>query len=276
MDNTLERTPDIVYGHAGRDGRALHGDLVRPRTGNGAAVLAIHGGGWRQGSRATMAAQVEALARAGYTCLAIEYRLTPEAAWPAQVHDCKAALRYLRANAAALGVDASKVCALGNSAGGHLALLLAGTEGDAEYEGDGGHPGAGTQVAAVVAVYPPTRFYRGEVRPSGGTAAAALLGDVADAAPAAVIDRLSPIRHARADFPPTFLLHGTADKVVPPSASLRMFEALAQAGAPVELHLYAGQPHGWARRPEWVGPTMAEAIVFLGRHVGAPQRYATP
>lgn len=271
MASDFERINDIVYGNGG--GRELRGDLLRPRTGNGAAVLAIHGGGWREGSRAMMTGQAEVLARAGYTCFAIEYRLTPEAPWPAQIHDCKAALRYLRAQASRLELDGDRLCVLGNSAGGHLALLLAGTAGDTEFEGAGGHAGVPTHVAAAIAVYPPTRFYLGDTRPSGGTRAATLVGD---AAPAALVDRISPMHYVRADFPPTFFLHGTADKVVPPTASLRMFEALAAAGARAELHLYAEQPHGWARRPEWTQPTMSEAVVFLDRYVAAPHRYAQP
>jgi dipeptidyl aminopeptidase/acylaminoacyl peptidase len=76
--------------------------------------------------------------------------------------------------------------------------------------------------------------------------------------------------YARKDFPPTLLQHGTGDKVVPVTASLRMYEALAKARARVDMHLYAEQPHGWARTPQWIEHTMAEAFLFLDRYVLRP------
>ena len=160
-------------------GRDLHADIYRPDQPNGAGVLMIHGGGWRMGSKDMMPPQAKALAGHGFTCAAVEYRLTPEAPWPAQIHDVKASQRWFRANAAGLGVDPDKIAVLGNSAGGHLALLLAGTVGDPDFEGTGGNPGVDTSVTAVIAVYPPVLFHLGE-RTSGANAATALLGDGAE------------------------------------------------------------------------------------------------
>ena len=74
----------------------------------------------------------------------------------------------------------------------------------------------------------------------------------------------------------TFFLHGNADRVVPVTASLNMYRRLSEVGARAEMHIYAEQPHGWARWPAWVEPTMAEAAVFLDRYVVAPERYAPP
>ena len=254
------------------DGRDLHADVYRPRNPNGAGVLMIHGGGWRKGSKAMMTPQASALAIRGFTCVAPEYRLMPRAAWPAQIHDVKTAMRWFRGNAPSLGVDASRIAVLGNSAGGHLALLLAGTVGHAEFEGDGGNRGIDTSPVAVVAVYPPVRLDVGE-RTSGGTAAATLLGNQATAEAARAA---SPMEYVRSSFPPTFFLHGNADKVVPVSASINMYNALAEAGARVEMHIYAGQPHTWVRWPKWVQPTMDEAAVFLDRYVVSPHDYRSP
>ena len=253
-------------------GRDLHADVYRPADGNGAGVLMIHGGGWRMGSKDMMPPQANALASHGFTCAAIEYRLNPEAPWPAQIHDVKAGMRWFRANAEALGVDPDKIAVLGNSAGGHLALLLAGTVGEAAFEGDGGNPGVDTSVAAVIAVYPPVLFHTGERR-SGANAASALLGDEPDGAAAAAA---SPIETVHPDFPPTFFLHGNADRVVPVTASINMYNALSNLGARAEMHIYAEQPHGWARQPAWVGPTMAEAALFLDRYLVAPEKYVAP
>ena len=131
----------------------------------------IYGGGWRRGDRSMMVGQVEQLLTRGFVCVACEYRLTPESAWPAQIHDVESALRWFRANAQSLGVDPSKIAVSGNSAGAHLGLLLAGTPGKPGFEGEGGTPGVPTDVAASIAVYPPTIFFVGDDRPSGGTPA---------------------------------------------------------------------------------------------------------
>ncbi len=268
MPNRIEENPVIGTG----GGRDLHADIYRPARPNGAGVLMIHGGGWRIGSKAMMPPQADALAIRGFTCVAIEYRLTPEAPWPAQIHDVKTAMRWFRANADSLGVQPERMAVLGNSAGGHLALMLAGTVGHAGFEGEGGNAGVDTSVAAVIAVYPPVTFYVGE-RTSGGTSASAILGDAAtpEAAQAA-----SPIEYVRADFPPTFFLHGNGDKVVPVTSSINMYHALSQAGARAEMHIYAEQPHTWARWPMWVQPTMDEAALFLDRYVVNPDGYAPP
>jgi acetyl esterase/lipase len=259
---------DIVFGSGGS--RDLRLDVYRPREPNRAGVLMLHGGGWRQGSKSMLPAQAAVYARWGFTCVAAEYRLTPEAPWPAQIQDVKAALRWFRANADSLSVDPVRIAVHGNSAGAHLALLLAGTAGHAAFEGSGGHEGVDTSVAAVVAVYPPVGFSVGE-RASGFTDAGALLGRNPDAEAA---HAASPMTYVSASFPPTFFLHGTADKVVPVSASINMYMALSKAGAIAEMHLYAEQPHGWARRPAWVEPTIGEAALFLDRYLVDPEKYA--
>ncbi len=260
---------DLVFGTGG--GRPLHADLYRPAKANGAGVLLIHGGGWRQGSKAMLPSQAEVYCEQGFTCLACEYRLTPEAPWPAQIHDVKAAMRYFRAHAEDWGVDPARIAAHGNSAGAHLALLLAGTVGQPAFEGEGGTPGIDTSVAAVIAVYPPVGFSVGK-RGSGMTPATALLGPEPDLAAA---EAASPMHYVRPDFPPTFFLHGNADKVVPVTASINMYMALAKAGARVEMHIYAEQPHGWARHPAWVGPIIREAGLFLERYLVNPARFVT-
>ncbi len=284
---------DLVYGHGG--GRALRCDVYTPTEGSAhplPCVLLLHGGGWSAGDRGMMRDFGERLAAGGFVCVAPEYRLTGEAPWPAQIEDVQAAVRWCRSRAAELGIDATKIAAMGFSAGAHLALLAAGMasphpgplhsltnplpEGEGiRGEGDGSDPvnlpppalgeGRGEgPFAAVVAVYAPVLFYTGETRPSGATPAKTLLGEAAseDAARAA-----SPLTYVGSGFPPTFLMHGTADSVVPPSASRVFYDALVQAGVPAELHLYAGQPHGFARRPDFVDLVVAEAAHFLKRQL---------
>jgi acetyl esterase/lipase len=266
----MEVSSNVVIGSvAGRD---LHVDVYQAGQPNGAGVLIIHGGGWRMGSRQMVVGQATALTEKGFTCVACEYRFTTESPWPSQIHDVKAAMRWFRANADRYGVDAEKIAAMGNSAGGHLALLLGGTVGMAEFEGAGDNSGVDTSVAAIVAVFPAVSFFVGE-RTSGANNAESILG--ADADPQRA-EQASPISHVHKNFPPTFLLHGNADKVVPVSASINMYNALSRAGATAEMHIYAEQPHSWARWPNWVGPTMAEAAVFLERYMLDGKKYAAP
>ncbi|PON15942.1 hypothetical protein C2W62_21085 [Candidatus Entotheonella serta] len=250
----------VVFGTGG--GRDLCCDIYRPQTPNGAGILLLHAGSWRRGDKTLMAGQAEMLTTEGYTCVASEYRLVPESPWPAQLHDVKAALRWMRAHAGDLRCDAERIGALGNSAGGHLGLMLAGTPGVAEFVGEGGHGDIDDHIAALVAFYPATQLYLEEPCP-GGIPADGLFPKLPTAAD---VRAASPVTYARADFPPTFMLHGTADEMVPWMASWRMYEALITQGAPVELHLQAGRPHAYAtREPEIIEPAMAEAIAFLKR-----------
>lgn len=227
------------------------------------AVLQVHGGGWRLGAPAMLARRSAELARHGFTALAVEYRLLDEAPWPAQLHDVKAAIRWVRAHAAQLEIDPEHIVIEGHSAGGHLALLAAGTADDAAWEGDGCHPEASSAVAAVVAFYPPTDLRD----PERG---ARLLGADHDGATAAAA---SPLTHARAGFPPTMLVHGLADTMVPPAASEAMHRALLDAGAISELHLFAGEIHEFDAGATMCSVTQHLAAAFFERHVVDPARF---
>jgi acetyl esterase/lipase len=263
---------NVIFGNGG--GRSLVCDIYTPPglVAGAPGVILLHGGGWRGGNRGMMQGYGERLAAAGFVCVAPEYRLTGESPWPAQIHDVKAAIRWTRARSAELGIDERRIAVLGRSAGAHLALLAAGTPGLRDFEGDGGNEGISTAVSAVVAVFPPTLFFTGDERVHGGTPARALLGEAATDDAARLAGALS---HAGPAFPPTFLLHGTADKVVPVSASMVLYEALVKAGVPVEMHLYAEQPHGFAGQPEFIDLCAAEAAHFLRRYVAAPDAKAT-
>lgn len=264
MTRKIEVREGVEYGRGG--GRPLVCDVYAPE---GLAALApalmlVHGGGWRGGSREMMRPFATRIAAEGYVCVAPEYRLTPESPWPAQIHDVKAALRWLRANAATLGVDPERIALQGSSAGAHLVLLAAGTPDFRPFDGDGGNAGVAQHVKAVVGIYPPTLMFVGDERVHGGTPARALMGDAADEESARLA---SPVAHVTPSFPPAFLLHGTADKTVPVSASMVMYEALVRAGVPVEMHLYAEAPHGFARAPRFTDLVVSEILNFLQRYV---------
>lgn len=272
----------VVFGTGG--GRELRCDVFTPPagTGNGVGVLLVHGGGWVQGDRSQLRGYGILLGRLGYTSVACEYRLAGESVWPAQLHDVKAALRWMRANSAILGIDADKIAVSGNSAGGHLSLMVAGTANAPEFEGEGGNPGAGTAVRAAIAFYAPTnlvpRARAAAERPAGegpelNDVVARLFGD--DTSPAR-IRAASPIAHASGSFPPSLLITGNDDTIVAPSETLRMYEALVAAGARAEMHVYEGAPHAFDALPEFGRQCAGIMALFLDRHVVRPRPIALP
>jgi acetyl esterase/lipase len=254
-------TEGVVFGTGG--GRDLRCDVFAPPGGGhgGPGVVLVHGGGWRSGDRTQLRGYGVLLGREGYVCMACEYRLIPEGEWPAQIHDVKAAVRWMRANASSLGVDPGRITIEGNSAGAHLALLVAGTPGLAELEGEGGNPSVGTEVTTAIGVYAPTSFSYPGWAPGAVPLAALTEHGSADVAATA-----SPLTHVGPWFPPTLLIHGTADQTVPVVASVQMYEALTAAGVPVELHLYAEQPHAFDAEPRFGRQCAAEMRLFLDRY----------
>ena len=263
----------VPFGEGG--GQPLLCDIFTPPDApqRAPAVLLVHGGAWRQGDRTQLRAFGIALAKEGFVCVSSGYRLVPGAAWPAQMHDVNAALRFMRAQADSLGIDPERIASLGASAGAHLVLLSAGTVGQAAFEGEGGHAGVSTKVAAIVAIFAPTvRSPRGE-RLSGAVPGSTLLETSDDQETARLA---SPLTHVTPSFPPTLLLHGTADRVVPPSASMRMYEALVAAKVPVELYLAAEQPHGYTLQPDFHRLAVAQTVLFLRRYLGLRPKVAMP
>src|SRR5262249_17815267 len=148
---------DIGYGKGDRVELKLN--LAIPK-GNGSvpAVVCIHGGGWYQGPRQDMDFMTEVLARRGYVAATVSYRLVPNARFPAQIEDCKAAVRWLRANAAKYHINPDRIGAIGPSAGGHLACLLGVTDKKDNLEGSGGNPDKSSRVQAVVSFFGRTNF----------------------------------------------------------------------------------------------------------------------
>lgn len=149
---SLEAHPDLVYARHGE--RELQLDLWRPKAAKEPlpAIICIHGGGWFKGERGSMANLAQALAARGFVTATISYRLSGEAKFPAAIQDAKAAVRFLRANAATFGIDAGAIGVTGLSAGGHLAALLTTSGAVKELEGDGGHAEVSSAVQAGIAM----------------------------------------------------------------------------------------------------------------------------
>jgi len=220
---TIER--DIVY--ASPQGEALRGDLYVPR-GEGPlpTVVVVHGGSWRRGRKESMAPVAEGLAASGYVAFTIDYRLTPTSQFPAQLDDCRAAVRWLRANAATRRVDPSRLAGFGYSAGGHLVALLATAN---DLPGDAPGPMPRLRAAAIGGAPVDLRRFR------DNRIMTALLGGTQ----AEVPDRYavaSPITHVTPDDPPMFLYHGRSDWMVDVEQARAMQAALRAAGVPAELY----------------------------------------
>jgi acetyl esterase/lipase len=222
-------------------------------------VVWIHGGGWKSGSRTPIPTRVSDLCLRGYAVASVDYRLTTTALWPAQIQDVRGAVRWLRAHAAEYGLDPDRFAAWGESAGGHLAAVLATSGGvpsitigsaSADLEGTtGGNPGQSSRVQAAVDWYGATdflqmRFYPSTVNHDGATSdESKLVGGAIQSYPERVATA-NPITYASADDPPLLAMHGTLDKLIPFNQSQLLVDALNAAGASATLRPVQGAGHG--------------------------------
>ncbi len=233
-------------------------DFAAPRP----AILFIHGGGWQGGTPAQFYRQAARLALRGVVGACCRYRFSDVATFPAAVHDVKAALRWLRASAEELVLDVERIGALGGSAGGHLAAMLATTPGIAELEGEGGSAGERTDLQLCVPLNPITdmrRFVEGtDLHP----AAVRFMGATPDELPDAYA-LASPLLHIDERTPPCLLVHGTGDVLVPHEQSTLFAEAMRERGLRAELVLVDGQPHGFFNQDPHFEPIYAEVERFV-------------
>ena len=181
-------------------------------------MLLVHGGGWSGGDRTQLRGYGILLGRHGFVSVACEYRLSGEAHWPAQIHDVKAALRWMRANSDRLGIDPARIAVSGNSAGGHLVLISGGRR---------TCPSSRAMAATRASIQRGGRAVLlsadGVRRPDAlSGAVSALMGANARRKRCA---RRAPWRGRTRTFPPTAFFHGTKDELVPQEASLKMYGA---------------------------------------------------
>ena len=273
----LEYRPDVVF--ATVEGRDLHMDLIYPKQPPATpmpVVVWVHGGAWRAGSHKG-AGQLVGLARQGYFCASIEYRLTQVAIFPAQIFDCKGALRYLRAHAQEYRLNPDKIGVWGGSAGGHLVALLGTSGGVQELEGDvGGNLDQSSAVQCVVDFFGPSDMTtmiadRGARilvdEKTGLTPEEALIGgkteEHLDAAKAA-----SPVTYVDRDDPPFLIVHGEVDKTVPIAQSEKLAKLLGEAGVDCTFVRVKNGGHGFRGdcdpTPQQINQTVLE---FLGKHL---------
>jgi acetyl esterase/lipase len=234
---------DVEYARVGNRPLRLDLYLREAFTEPAPVVVWIHGGGWSMGDKfPTPAARLVA---AGYAVASVEYRLTGEAKFPAQIHDCKAAIRWLRANARKYNLDSTHIGVWGHSSGGHLVSLL-GTSGHVkELEGDEGNLDQSSRVQAVVDFSGPADLLRTDpsgAKPKDNDGYRAFIGgpllDHQDIAKAA-----SPLTYVSSDNPPFLIVHGTADRTVMPRQGEWFVAALKHAGVDATLEYVAGAGH---------------------------------
>ena len=275
VPDDVQLVRDVVYGKVGD--RELKLDILRPKaaaTAPGApqapdapqapgapvapdapvapmpVIVYVHGGGWESGNKADALWQLIPFAQKGYFCVTVDYRLIGEAAWPAQIEDCKCAVRFLRAKAAEFNIDPQHVGAWGASAGGHLVALM-GTAADAkELEGKGGWADQSSRVQAVCDWFGPTdltviasQSAGGLLSQRGNPVEHLLGGPPADLPEKA--RQASPITYVTPDAPPFLIMHGDKDTLVPMAQSELLRDALAKAKVEAKLEVVKGAGHGF-------------------------------
>ncbi len=243
---------DLTYVTRGHERQKL--DLYIPKSKEKLPlIIRIHGGAWLAGSK-----EMEGpgdYPRDGFAVASINYRLSQHAVFPAQIEDCKAAVRYLRANAQKYNLDPNRFAAWGPSAGGHLAALL-GTTGDVNEFDVGENLSVSSKVQAVVDYFGPTDFLQmeahrlpnGMVHNSPDSPESKLVGGlVADNPEKAA--KANPITYITKDDPPFLIIHGDKDPLVPHHQSELLEAALKKAGVPVTFYTVKGGAHGGFRDP---------------------------
>ena len=265
---------NITYGKASDTELKL--DLARPE-GDGPfpAIVFIHGGGWYQGNRQGYRGQIQEAAKRGYVAATISYRLmqfdetkkettTATPIFPAQIHDAKAAIRWVRANAEKYNVDPNRIGVTGGSAGGHLSLLVGLTDRAANLEGESGSPEQSSRVQAVVNVFGPTDMRFCYDKSSVAWIFRLVMGGTPDEA-GERYKAASPITYVSKDDPPVLTLHGDQDALVPVEQAKVLDEKMETVGASHTLMVFEGQGHGF--RGEHQQKAINATWAFFDQHL---------
>ncbi len=263
--NQLNTRQEVTY--ARYDDRTLEMDIYRPKGEWGAlpALVCIHGGGWAKGDRTSHAKIAQALAARGYVAATISYRLSGEAPFPAQIHDCKAAVRFLRANAKTYGINPDQIGAIGLSAGGHLTALLATSGNVKELEGNGGHAQFSSTIQAAVPMGAQTDLLSDRTREISAIEARGKIwrqflgGALADQP--ATYRLASPLHHLDKADPPVWLITGQNDD---PSTHATAFrQRMQQLGLQSDLTIIPDAPHAFIGRQMWFNQMIQRTDAFF-------------
>ncbi len=262
---TLNARHDITYASYGD--RTLELDIYRPKDvwGELPAIVCIHGGGWAKGNRVNHEKLAQALASRGYVAATISYRLSGESPFPAAIHDCKAAVRFLRAHSREFGIDPEKIGAIGLSAGGHLTALLATSAGVQELEGQGGNEAFSSAIQAAVPMGAQTDLLSERIEAISADANRGqiwreFLGGTAKDKPGSY--RLaSPLNHLNENDPPCWFITGESDH---PSTRASIFRSrMEELMIPSGLTIIEGAPHPFLGRQVWFDQMIDAADHFF-------------
>lgn len=238
--------PDIQYGYA--SDRALMMDVMYPPVGEKKhpVVIWVHGGGWSDENLTRLyrpEKEMAHLCEMGFVCASIDYRLSQHAPFPAQIEDCKEAVRFLRANAERFGIDIENFGAWGESAGGHLVELMAVTNDEEFIRGE--NQEYSSRIQAAVPWYAPKDMRKDISEMKKNANWARLFAAESDEESMKLMEAASPIIYAGRKNPPILLMHGRADKLVSVMESVDYYRALTAAGNDARLVLISGQGHGF-------------------------------
>lgn len=213
----------------------------------------IHGGGWTGGTKSENRAKeiCSTMAKAGFVAISIDYKLGNRS-WPQNLWDCKNAVRYLRVHAKKYDIDPERIVVAGGSAGGHLALMVAYTDGNKELEPTAPYPGISSRVGCVINMYGITNILTRKTTDSKGNptgtaklgTALSVFGAKSEDDP--ILIAASPVKQIRPGLPPTLILHGKADSTVDYLQAEELARELKKAGVTQELHLLEGVGHTFA------------------------------
>jgi len=263
----LDQMTDVVYGEAG--GQRLKLDFAKPtlcRDQKVPLVIYVHGGGWRSGDKsgAFQRGDSRMLFQLGFAVASINYRLAPQSHFPAQIHDCKLAVRYLRNNAEELGIDPDKIGIWGSSAGGHLVSLM-GTANESDGLEGPGLEGISSRVSAVVDHFGPTDLTvdSSQTTNEGRSMVLDFLGCMPSDC-MGLASQASPVSYVTPDDPPVLILHGEKDTLVPFNQAVRFAEKLKLVGNACALIKVKNAEHGFVPMPllSEITPSL-EGIYFL-------------
>jgi acetyl esterase/lipase/TolA-binding protein len=251
--SSVELLADVEYGKGGKRPLRLH--ILRPRVMPKEplpVIIFIHGGGWFEGHRNRGIAPLVHFAERGYLCATVEYRLSDEAKFPAQIEDIKTAVRYLRAKAGELHLDSQRIGVWGQSAGGHLAALLGTSGGVRELEGAGGWQNFSSRVNAVIDWNGPVDFLEAKElerlmkqKQAEGWKTIAMERLFGGLIPQHKEEarRANPITYVSSDDPPFLIMHGDEDNTVALSQSQLLYDSLKKAGVDATLNVIKGAGH---------------------------------
>lgn len=258
---------DIVFARV--DQQDLKLDLYLPQAAAAPLVVYVHGGAWRAGSKRDGAAFAGRLREAGFAVASLDFRQSTQAPFPANVHDIKAGIRFLRAHAADYGYDATRIALAGESSGAHLALVAGLSAGMAELEGSiGNELSTSSAVQAILAYFPATDLgtILAQSTPFGLSvrepALQLLLGGTPQEKPD-LVRLASPVQLVKADSPPLYLLHGDRDPQMPVNQSLQLWGVYKDFGLDVSFAPVHGAAHGGAAF--FADGQQAAVVAFLRR-----------